>query len=115
MFSSIISYEIWSIIREKLSNTTLMPIEFLNWIKYRHCPIVSWAQKTPVHGKLAQYFNATSYGKWWLPVIITKQYRSYGIKDWLTSQKPSFLYTHKDEQGWLLIDIQQAGKYVSRN
>jgi len=92
-----------------------MPIEFLNWIKYRHYPIVSWTQKTSIYGKLAQYFNATSYGKWWLPVSITKQSRSYGNKEWLTSQKPSFLFTHKDEQGWLLIDIQQAGKYASHN
>jgi len=111
-----ISYEIWSIIREKLSNTNLMSIEFLNWIKYRHYPIVSWTRESPIYGKLAQYFNATSYGKWWLPISIIKQSRLYeGIKVWLTSQKPSTLFTHKDEQSWLLVDIQQAGKCVSRN
>jgi len=113
-----IPYKIWSIIRENLSNTNpyYIPNEFLNWIKYRHYPIVRWTQETLFHGKLAQYFNATSYGKWWLPISINKQSRLYGgIKEWLTSQKPSTLFTHKDEQGWLLVDIQQAGKYVFRN
>jgi len=114
-----IPYKISSIIRENLSNTSpyYMPNEFFNWIKYRHYPIISWTQKTPIYGKLAQYFNATSYGKWWLPINIIEQYTLNPkiIKTRLTSQGPYIFFDHRDELGWLLVDIQQAGKYFEIN
>jgi len=51
----LISYEIWSTIREKLFNTNpyYMLDEFFDWIKFKHYPIVSWTE----------IINATSYGK----------------------------------------------------
>jgi len=106
-------------IREKLSNTNPYYVsnEFLNWIKYKHYPIVSWTRETLLFGKLAQYVNATSYGKWWLPISITKQFLYPGIYDkiCLTSQKPYTYLFHKGESGWILIDVEQSGKYISRN
>jgi len=68
-----IPYEIWSTVRETLSNTNLyyMSDEFLNWTKFKHYPIVSWIRVIFSSGKISQYFlNATSYGKWWLPIIL---------------------------------------------
>jgi len=111
-----IPYEIWSI-REKLSNTNpyYLSDEFFNWIKFKHYPIVSWTQETLSFGLLAQYFNAT-YGKWWLPTSITTQFLYPKIfKIRLTSQKPYIHFNHRDQQGWVLVDIKQAGKYISRN
>jgi len=93
-----------------------MSDDFLNWIKIEHYPIVSWTQESPNSGNFAQYFNATSYGKWWLPIsIIQQSFLSESIKVYLTSQEPFTYLNHKNEQGWILVDIQQAGKYVFRN
>jgi len=116
-----IPYKIWSIIRINLSNLAnpyYMPNEFFNWIKYRYYPIVSWTQETLSSGKLAQYFDATNYGKWWLPITITitdQSSLSEIIKVRLTSQEPSKYLNYKNEQVWILVDIQQAGKYVFQN
>jgi len=111
-----IPYKIWSIIQINLSNLTYpyyMPNEFFNWLKYRHYPTVSWTQETLSSGRLAQYFDAISYGKWWLPINIIEQ--SETIKVYLTSHEPYKYLNRKNEQVWILVDIQQAGKYVSRN
>jgi len=91
-----------------------MPNEFLNWIKYRHYPIVSWTKQSPSNGKLEQYFNTTSYGKWLLLIRLTKQIvlPAY-LNVWLTPQKPFKKVTYDEQDGWILVDIQHAGKYVS--
>jgi len=94
-----------------------MPNKFLNWIKYRHYPIVTWTPffKDILYGKIEQYFNTTSYGKWMLLIRLTKQIilpEYFNV--WLTPQKPSKEMTY-DQDGWILVDIQQAGKYVSQN
>jgi len=110
--------KIWSTIRGKLSNTNLyfMPNEFLNWMKYRHYPIVTWTLifEDPPYGKLEQYFNTTNYGKWSLLIRLTKQIVLPAcLNVWLTPQEPSAKVTYDEQDGWILVDIQQAGKYVS--
>jgi len=112
------SYEIWSTIRQKLSNTNpyYMSDEFLNWVNYKHYPIVSWTQKSLFFGKLSQYSNATSYRTWLLPSI-TKQvlYPRGCDKICLTSQEPYIYLIQEVEHNWELINVKQAGKYISRN
>jgi len=81
---------------------------------------VYWIQETPSYGRLAQYFNATSYGNWWLPISIIIQYSSSRtlsrrIKIWLTSQEPISKYLYHGQNDWILVDIQQAGKYFIIN
>jgi len=112
-----ISYEIRSIFGEKLSNTNPydMSDEFLNWIKFKYYPIVKWRQENRFSGKLAQYFSATSYGKWWLPITVTitdQSSLSEIIKVCLTSQQPSTYLAHRIEEEWILVDVKQAGKYI---
>jgi len=113
-----IPYESWSTIRKKLSNTNpyYMSDEFLNWIRFKHYPIVNLTQETLSFTKLSQYLNVTSYGKW-LPTTITKQFLYPRIYDkiLLTSQEPYAYLRYKVEQGWILIDVKQAGKHISRN
>jgi len=108
-----IPYEIWSTIGEKLSNTNpyYMSDEILNWKYY---PVVNWTQETFSSGKFEQRdLNASIYGKWWLPISIIKQYlypKIFEIR--LTSQKPDIYFRHTDEDGWVLVDVKQAGKYI---
>jgi len=94
-----------------------MSDEILTWIKFKYYSIVNWTQETS-SGKLEQRLNATSYGKWWLPIIITitDQFSFLeSIKVCLTSQQPSTYLTLRSEQEWILVDVKQAGKYISRN
>jgi len=47
-----------------------------------------------------------------LPISITKQFLYPTIsKIRLTSQKPYIYINHTDEDGWILVDVKQAGKY----
>jgi len=111
-------YKIWSIVQRKLPDTNPYYVSdnVLNWMNFAYYPIVNWTQEELYYGKVAQYFSATSYGYWWLPMSIVRQsFLSEDIKVWLTSQQPSTYLEHKNEYGWILFDIRQAGKYVSRN
>jgi len=97
--------------------------EFLSWIKYKRYPIVSWIAENRTNGKLSQNFR-TSYGKWWIPTRLYfrpfQTVSNKGISIWiswrsyvLSSQEPSF-DTFDDEEHWTMVDIRQAGKYVSK-
>jgi len=97
-----------------------MSDEFLYWIKIEHYPIVSWTQESPLSKKLAQYFNATSYSKWWLSMRVIKRYflrrnMTFYSKGWLSSSKPFKYLFYEDEPDWILVDIKQAGKYFITN
>jgi len=114
-----IPYEIWFTIQEKLSNTNpyYMSDEFLNWIKFKHYPILSWTQETLPFEKLTQYNLNATIGKWSLPSI-SKQFLYPRIcdKTCLTSQEPYIYLIYQGyKQGWILFNVKQAGKYVSRN
>jgi len=79
-----------------------MSDEILTWIKFKYYPIVNWIQETFSTGKLEQRnVNATSYGKWWLPIIITitDQFSFLeSIKVCLTSLQSSTYLTLRNEQ-----------------
>jgi len=114
-----IPYEIWFTIQKKLSNTNpyYMSDQFLNWIKFKHYPIVKWTQKTSPFGKLTQHnLNATSG---YFRLFSISQQFLYPIncdKTCLTSQEPYMYLIYQDyEHGWILFNVKQAGKYVSRN
>jgi len=93
-----------------------MSDEILNWMKFKYYPIVNWTQETISSGKFEQRGIKTGCGKWWLPISVIKQFLYPRIsKILLTSQKPSVYFNHKDEEGWILVDVKQAGKYIYCN
>lgn len=116
MFSSVTLYEFFST-QEDAAKTYGYYIskEFLNWISYSHYPVLSWTQRD---GKLAQNFNA-SYGKWWISInlIVETSVTSESFKLWLTQQKPYFHINTLmlNMLDWVIVDIQQAGKYLLKN
>jgi len=116
-----ISYKIWSVIEKKLSNTNpyYMSDEILNWMKFEYYPVVNWKQKTLFSGKFEQWFVKwwlPSFDKWWILISITKQFLYPRISEIrLTSQKSYIYFNHTDEEGWILVDVKQAGKYIFSN
>jgi len=88
-----------------------LPKGLLNWILYRHYPVLKWTQESPSQGKLTQHFNTFSYGKWWIPTSLVTETSLHknNINVWLTAEKPYFLTNHSFED-WIMVDIQQAGK-----
>jgi len=86
--------------------------EFSNWMKYKHYPIVNWTLENFSYGKLSQSFR-TSHGKWWIPIRLNFQNLNLCEPYVLSSQNPTSntLYIQDD---WVIIDIRQAGKYVSK-
>jgi len=84
--------------------------EFSNWMKYKHYPIVSWTPETRSNGKLSQNFK-TNHGKWWIPIRLTFQ-NSFGTTYVLSSQNPIADIDYDGD--FVMIDIRQAGKYVSK-
>jgi len=101
--------------------------EFLNWMKYKRHPIVSWTQESRSHGKLSQNFSTTSYGLWWIPIrLVLKSVSVIGIPSWhsgtsfvLSEQLPSLNIFNNIfnviQSDWVMIDILQAGKCVLQN
>jgi len=73
---------------------------------------VSWTIETRSYRKLSQNFR-TSHGKWWIPIRLTFINLNFSEPYMLSLQHPisDTLYTKDD---WIMIDIQQAGKYVSK-
>jgi len=85
--------------------------EFSNWMKYKHYPIVSGTPRNQFsYGKLLQNFG-TNHGKWWIPIRLIFQNIFWTLYV-LSSQNPiaDIIY----EGDWVMIDIRQAGKYVSK-
>lgn len=117
MFTSVTLYEFFST-QENIAKTydSYISKEFLNWISYRHYPVLSWTRKD---GKLTQNFNASSYGKWWIPInlIVETSVTSESFKLYLTQQNPHFhVNIHVlNMLDWVMVDIQQAGKYLLKN
>jgi len=95
--------------------------EFSNWMKYKHYPIVSCAPESRFSfGKLSQNFG-TSYGKWWISTrLVLRRVSIKGIHSWLSGRTYvlSSQYPISDisygQNTWIMIDIWQAGKYVSK-
>jgi len=111
-----IPYEIWPTIGEKLPNTTpyYMSDEILNWMKFKSYPTVFWIKKTNFSRKIGLLDpNSTKNVKWWLPISITKQFFYPRIsKIRLTSQESYIYFNDTDEEGWILVDVKQSGKYI---
>jgi len=94
--------------------------EFLLWIKHKHYPVLSWTREGDLlFLNMLQNFNTTSFGKWWIPVrLILKRFslrNFWSTSDVLSSQKSFLSIFHSIKDDWIMIDNQQAGKYVSRN
>jgi len=93
--------------------------EFSNWMKYKYYPIVSCIQVNPFsHGKLSQSFG-TSYGKWWIPTRIMLRpisiiHSMLSRRTYVLSSQNPTLDTPYAQDDWMMIDIRQAGKYVSK-
>jgi len=94
--------------------------EFSKWIRYMYYPIVSWAEVSDSEGKLSQNFTSYSYGKWWIFTKLVLSPVSIKVPPWvawktyvLSSQNPTS-NTDYAQGSWIMIDIQQAGKYVSK-
>jgi len=86
--------------------------EFSNWMKYNYYPVVSWTVQDGSYGILSQNFS-TSYGKWWIPIRLILQNFNLRESHMLSSQDP-VSYTFYSREDFIMIDIRQAGKYVSK-
>jgi len=90
--------------------------ELVFWITYKHYPVLSWTRENFCFLNVSQNFNTTSYGKWWIPIkLISKRFSLGSITQMLSSQKSFFIMCHSIEDDWIMIDNQQAGKYVPQN
>jgi len=87
-----------------------LPNEFSNWMKYKYYPIVSWTLESYSYGKLSQNFT-TSHGNWWIPIRLIFKNLDFWELYVLSSRDPTS-DTLYDQDDWVMIDIQQAGKYV---
>jgi len=82
---------------------------------YEHYPIVRWAIQDSSWGKIAQNFNTSNYGNWWIPIsIILKSNLPGTIEVWLTPREPYNKIDYITKDDWVMIDIRQAGNYLSR-
>jgi len=119
MFSSVTPYEFWSI-QEDLATKYVHYMNIFNisfaWVNYKHYPIITWTKNT-FKGKLTQIdiFNIIRH-KWWIHInLLVQSFLFLPAKLWLTPQEPSLNFNFFTKDDWLLIDIQQAGKYLLRN
>jgi len=108
-----------SFMQEILANSIYphdISTEFLIWIKYKHYPIVSLGGKAFQY-KLSQDFNITSHNKWWIPIRLISNFFSCECIDhvMILWQKSSAFITETIPDHWTMLDIQQAGKYISGN
>jgi len=88
--------------------------EFLFWITYKHYPVLSWTRNF-IFLNVSQNFNTISYGKWWIPIrLISKRFFLGSISQMLSSQEPFLPTFHSIKDDWIIIDNQQAGKYISQ-
>jgi len=90
--------------------------EFLFWIKYKRYPVLNWTRDF-IYLNVSQNFNTTNYGKWWIPIrIIPNHFFPLGsIPQTLSSQEPILSTFRSIKDDWIMIDNQQAGKYVPQN
>jgi len=92
--------------------------EFLIWIKYKHYPVVNLTEEeASFEFKLSQNFNTTGHGRWWIPIRLISNFFVYERidSDVVLSQESSSLKIKTFPDHWTILDIQQAGKYISRN
>jgi len=91
------------------------PSYIQDWLVYRHYPIVN-CMKGNSSWRIAQRFNVSSYGKWWIPInLIIKGILQGNIRLCLTPQKPYYDMDYIVKDDWLTVNDQQAGKYLSVN
>jgi len=113
----LIPTEFWSI-QEDIANASIpyfKASDIQDWLVYRHYPIMN-CTKGNSSWKVTQRFNVSSYGKWRIPInLIMKGYLHGKIHFWLTPQYPYYVINYIKKDDWLIINNQQAGKYLSVN
>jgi len=86
--------------------------EFLFWIRCRRYPVLNEIRDF-IFLNVSQNFNTTNYGKWWIPIRLISNRSPIGsIPRMLSSQKPILSTIRSNKDDWIIIDNQQAGKYV---
>jgi len=89
--------------------------EFLFWIRCRRYPVLNETRHF-IFLNVSQNFNTTNYGKWWIPIKLISNRSPLGrrgeISQILSSQKAILSTIRSNEDNWVMIDNQQAGKYV---
>ncbi|XP_039312674.1 aminopeptidase N isoform X2 [Solenopsis invicta] len=77
------------------------------WLSHNHYPDLIWRQRELNSGALEQLF-----GGFWIPTaLLVKSFLPSNIKLWLTLDEPSYEMLHTLQDGWIIVDIQQAGYY----
>jgi len=108
-----------SLMQEILANSIYsydISNEFLLWIKYTHYPVINLVEEAPFEFKLSQNFNTTSHDKWWIPIRLISNLFVYESIDRVVVSSQEFSLTIVAiPDHWTILDIQQAGKYMSRN
>ena len=108
------SYDFW-FMKKKLDegyycNTSSN--EFLTWIQYKRYPVISWKQNimgSRILNTLSQNYN-TSY-RWLIPLNLKKISLKKNYKTCLSSYVNSARFVSSTSD-YVMVDIQQAGKYI---
>jgi len=92
------------------------PSKFLICIKYKHYPVLSWTRQGSL-GILLQKFNTIIHNEWWWKPIklILKPDSHEDIYIEVPLLEQSFTAVYINSEKWMIIDIEQAGKYASQN
>jgi len=91
--------------------------EFLFWMRNKRYPVLNWTRGFTLL-RVRQNFNATTYSKWWIPIRFISEPSSFrsilfrNISKVLSSQKLLLSISYSNEDKWIMIDNQHAGKYV---
>jgi len=114
-FRSMTSTEFWSIQDDiKKTDTSISyfkPSNIQDWLVLRHYPTLNLTKRN-FSWTVAQHFNISSYGKWWIPInLVMNGYLHQNIYLWLTARYPYYIVDYIMKNDWLIINNQQAGKY----
>ncbi|XP_071648518.1 aminopeptidase N-like [Temnothorax longispinosus] len=119
MFKSVTFYEFWLIqVVTAESYGYHITDKFLNWILYEHYPFLKWTQNGSFYGELAQAsdFSTLHYGNWWMRInVIVKSSSGQSYKTRQTLERHASIFALVIQGDMIIIDIQQAGKYLSSN
>jgi len=97
--------------------------ELLFWIRYKRYPVITlyYMRDAFLLEVWFQEFNTNNSGKWWIPIRLISKPSSFestlsrNISNVLSSKQPFFFTTYTTKEDWIMIDNQQAGKYVPQH
>jgi len=117
-----ISYEITV---QEIINILMDPYnvshEFLFWIRHKRYPVLEWTRDNLTLYVFQSHITTTYVSEWWIPIRLISKIASFKSelfsirKEVLSSQKSVFSIFHSHIYDWIIIDNQQAGKYVPHN